>query len=76
MEQSGLLVSENVFEPILALVEAAYGRLKLTTLKEGTSAQPHQVGSLRLQIQGPSLPLTKNGKTEAQMDHCSQYRMV
>lgn len=59
MEQSGLLVSENVSEPILALAEAAYGQLKLTVLKEGSAAQPCQVGSLGLRIQGPSLPPTK-----------------
>lgn len=76
MEQSGLLVSENLFESILALVEAAYRRLKLSTPKKGTLSQPSQVGSLGLQIQGLSLPLTKNGKTEAQMDHCSQCTVV
>ena len=59
MEQPRLLVSENVFQPILALVEAAYGLLKLATLQEGTSAQPCQMRSLGLQIQCPSLPLTK-----------------
>lgn len=77
MEQSGLLVSENVFEPVLALAEGDYGLLELTAPKEGTSAQPCQVGSLKLRIQGPSLPLTKkNGKMEVQMDHCSHYTIV
>lgn len=59
MEQSGLLVSENVFEPILALAEGDYGLLELTAPKEGTSTQPCQVGSLKLRIQGPFLPPTK-----------------
>lgn len=59
MDQPGLLVSENVSEPILALAEAACGQLELTTLKEGSAAQPCQVGSLGLRIQGPSLPPTK-----------------
>lgn len=79
MEQSGLLVSENVFKPILALVEADYGLLKLTTLKEGTSAQPCQAGSLGLWIQGPALPPTKRmGRqthrwiTTASIEWCSR----